>query len=458
MLLSGALGVRVWLLVAYPPAFVGFGDSHEYLTAAAHGVFVDAQKPAGYPIFLAVLHWLRASLPLVIVTQHLLGIATGLLLFDAVRRAGGPPWLGLVPAAVAFFGGTGLLLEHSLLADPLFAFLQALAVYAACRSLEGRAWRWAILAGAASGACFWVKTVGISAVLVVALVLALAPQERSRRTRLRLAGGALASGLVLVAAYVGVQAIATGYVGYEREGAWNLYGRVASFVDCSGFTPPAHTSFLCPAEPPSRRQTENYYQYAPAAPAVRRYGGPSKASGEANRTLLRFSLAAIAHEPLRYAGAIARSLSLYVLPNSSDGYTPEGIRTALLDPRGARSVEPALRAYYPGEHGYSGAADATSPLRSYESHTRIDGALVIAMLVAALAGAVLLRGRARATAILCALTAILSVTLAAAGNSYDARYGYPAFGPLAAAAALGGWAVAATLAQRRAARRDRAPD
>lgn len=458
-LLAGAVAVRLWLIVAYGPAFVGFGDSHEYLTAARSGVFVDAQKPAGYPLFLAALHGLAPSLVFAIVVQHALGIATGLLLFGAARRAGAPAWLGLLPAAVVFFGGTGVLLEHSLLADPLFAFLQALVVYAACRAMSARELRWALLAGAAAGASFWVKTVGVSAVPAIVLVLALAaPGGRRRRARVAATAGAAA--LALVFAYVGVQALATGYWGYERQGAWNLYGRVATFVDCAHFDPPSGTRFLCPAEPLARRQAEGYYQYARAAPAVRRFGGPSRAPGYANSELLRFSLAAIEHEPLRYSLAILRSLGLYAFPNASEGYTPQSIREALLDSKGTRSVEPALAAYYPHEHGYAAGAGAVAALDFYERHTRVQGALLIATLIVAIAGVALLRGRARAYALLFTLTALFSVTLAAAGNSYDARYAYPAYGPLGAGAALGAWAIAARLRARsariRASRRDRA--
>ncbi len=162
-LLAGAIAARAWLMLDYSPAFVGFGDSHEYVSAAALGVFRDVQKPAGYPIFLGLLHLFSNQLTFTILVQHLLGVATGLLLFGAVRRTGAPAWLGLLPAAVVLFAGTGLLLEHSLLADPLFALLQAVGVYAAVRALNDPRPRWALFAGLAIGASFWVKTVGLSA-------------------------------------------------------------------------------------------------------------------------------------------------------------------------------------------------------------------------------------------------------------------------------------------------------
>ncbi|HLM85378.1 MAG TPA: glycosyltransferase family 39 protein [Solirubrobacteraceae bacterium] len=440
----GAIALRAWLMLDYGPAFAGFGDSHEYVTAALVGVFHDVQKPAGYPIFLALVHLLSDSLAFTIVVQHVLGLATGVLLFASVRRTGAPAWLGLLPAAVVFFGGTGVLLEHALLGDCLFAFLQALGVYACVRALFEPAWRWPALAGAAIGASFWVKTVGISSAAVTVPLLALAAPGTRRR---RLLSTACAGGVVVVllVGYIAAQAAVTGYTGYERQGAWNLYGRVATFVNCQHFTPPAGTRFLCPSEPLGERQSESFYQYARAAPAVRRFGGPAHAPAYADALLERFSVAAIEHEPLSYAGAIVRALDFYISPRGGEGYTPQTIREALLETKGTRSIQPAISAYYPHDHGYQPPTHATSALDaldSYERQTRIQGPLLVALLALALAGVPALSGRMRAASLLFTLTALFSVTLAAAGNSYDARYGYPAFGPLAAAGALGAWALA----------------
>jgi hypothetical protein len=451
-----AVALRLWLMLGHGPAFVGFGDSHEYVTAAAHGVFGDVQKPAGYPIFLWLVHVLSDRLTVTVLVQHALGIASGLLLYGAIKRTGAPAWLGLFPAAAVFFGGTGLLLEHSLLADTLFTFLQSLALYAAVRALGERVLRWPLLCGLTLGASFWVKTVGLSGVALMPVVLALAAPG-TRRMKLRSGAVAGAATMAIVLAYPAVQAYSTGYWGYERQGAWNLYGRVATFVDCSKFSPPRGTRFLCPTEALGHRQSESFYQYARAAPAVRRYGGPARAPGKANALIERFSVAAIEHEPTRYAAAIVRGLGFYVEPRAGEGYTPLELREALRDPKGTRSIAKALAVFYAGARGNSRPSGGSDALDLYESNTRIQGPLLVAMVLAALIGAPLLRARQRAAAILFALTAILSVMLAAAGNSYDARYGYPAFGPLAAAAALGGWAIAVRLARRGRARRDRVP-
>ncbi|HEX7610053.1 MAG TPA: glycosyltransferase family 39 protein [Solirubrobacteraceae bacterium] len=444
VLLVGAIALRVWLMAAYGPAFVGFGDSHEYVLAAMEGVFRDVQKPAGYPIFLGALHGLSDTLQFATAAQHALGIATALLLYAAVRRAGAPAWLGLLPAAVVLFGGTGLLLEHALLADPLFAFLQAAGLYCGVRALRSRELRWPLLAGLAIGASFWVKTVGLSsALLLPALLLCAAPG--GARRRMLSAASATAVVLAAVLAYTLAQGAATGYWGYERQGAWNLYGRVATFVDCARFTPPPGTAVLCPSEPPGRRQSESYYQYAPGAPAVRMFGGPAHAPASANALLQRFSVAAIESEPAAFAGAVLRGLTFYVAPRWGEGYTPRSIREALLEPRGTRSVEPAIAAFYPRERGYAASPAAVGPLSSYESATRIEGPLLVLLLASAVLGIAVLPRGMRSAGALFTLTALASVALAEAGNGYDARYGYPAYGALAAGAALGAWAIGTRL-------------
>ena len=81
------------------------------------------------------------------------------------------------------------------------------------------------------------------------------------------------------------------------------------------------------------------------------------------------------------------------------------------------------------------------------------------MLLAALAGVPLLAGPVRAASLLFTLTAICSVTLAEAGDGYNVRYGYPAFGLLAAGAALGAWGITTRLGRevRRCQRRGTRP-
>ncbi len=446
-LVAGAIGVRVWFMVVYPTAFMGFPDASQYALAAAQNIFRDAQRPAGYPFFLRLVHHLSDQLSFAIAVQHALGIVAGLLLYKSVRRTGAPAWLGLLPAAIVFFGGTGLILEHALLGDSLFAFLQAVGLYLTVRALYDARLHWPLLAGLAIGVDFWVKTAALSSGVLVPIVL-LGATRGSVARRLRGASTAAVAVAAMVAFYVGTQYYFTGYLGYERQSAWNVYGRVATFVDCATLRPPRGTRFLCPPEPVGQRKDPSYYIYERSAPAVQRFGPPFKALADANGVLQKFALAAIEQQPLAYAETILKGLSFYVFPRRGEGYTPQGMREEVIEPERSYLILPEIALLYPHSPSYIGPPGKTAPLKAYESDTRVEGPFLILLLGAGLLGLLFLRARVRWAAILFTLTALCSITFTVAGNSYDARYAYPTFGPLAAGAALGAWGIGSTLARR----------
>ncbi len=199
----------------------------------------------------------------------------------------------------------------------------------------------------------------------------------------------------MIFSYVRIQDYFTGYLGYEHQSAWNLYGRVATFVNCSTFTPPRGTRFLCPPEPLGHRLPQAYYLYASTAPAVERFGAPFEAPPYANALLRSFSVAAIEHEPLAYAEAIVRGLGFYVFPRNGEGDTPQGVREAVMDAGYERTAQPDFTGFFPESLGYSGPASNLRRLTEYESYTRIQGPLLILLLAAAIAGPFFLPARMR---------------------------------------------------------------
>jgi hypothetical protein len=265
----------------------------------------------------------------------------------------------------------------------------------------------------------------------------------SRRRRLRSATLTALAIIAVVFAYVTAQGLATGYWGYLRGDGWNLYARAATFADCSQFTPPKGTRMLCPTEPLGHRMSQNGFEYSESSPARRFFIPPP---GRWNATLRRFSVAAIEQEPIAYLKAIMHGLPFYITNRAGEGYTPEQLREALLTVTRWSEV---IESYYPHYQAYTSLSGSIGALVFYEEHTRVQGALLVLVLLVAIVGAPLLRGRQRWGAILFTLTAIFSAILAVAGNSYDARYAYPAFGPLAAGAALGAWGIASRFERER---------
>ena len=114
--------VRLYLFLMYRPVAGEFSDSVTYLSTSNSHLFGDASRMAGYPFFLLVVRDVFPKLSFVIGLQHVLGLATGVLLYALVRRVTGARWLSVVPAAFFLLSGDYLLLEHSLLTETLYIF------------------------------------------------------------------------------------------------------------------------------------------------------------------------------------------------------------------------------------------------------------------------------------------------------------------------------------------------
>ena len=142
LVLAGLLAVgvvlRLWITLTWKPAFVGYYDAGSYARAAREGVFIDMFRPAGYPAFMRVLHAFSDSVLTVTAFQHLLGIATALILYVAVRKVTRSPWVALIPAAVILLNGFQVLIEHAVLSDTLFMFLIALALLTVVQAPQHR--------------------------------------------------------------------------------------------------------------------------------------------------------------------------------------------------------------------------------------------------------------------------------------------------------------------------------
>src|ERR1700732_2704727 len=99
-LLAAGLALRIWFVLVWRPAITGFSDSGVFFQGAVASLWSAPGRTVGYSMFLRVLHAIAPHLVLVVIVQHVLGLATAVLLFLAVRRCGGPRGLGLAPAAV----------------------------------------------------------------------------------------------------------------------------------------------------------------------------------------------------------------------------------------------------------------------------------------------------------------------------------------------------------------------
>ena len=454
VLVAGAL-LRLLFVLAWQPAFMGWPDAASYIDVSQGELFGNELRPAGYSMFLWLLHALAPSLTLVIVLQHLLGLATAALLYFAVARTGAPPLLGLVPAAVVALGGDGVFLEHSPISEALFIFLVAAAVYAGVRALEGESLRWPAICGVLLALAATVRVVAVPLLFAFAFCMLMAASAPLRRRLLLTAVGA-AGVLAVLAPYYAAEYSAVGKTGLARNGVWNMYGRVAPFANCKEFTPPQGTEPLCettprPARPLTSQYTFNWY----FSPAVRVLDNPHTASKEETDQVAAFVWAVIVNQPLDYAEEVGAGLLRYVAPESFKGYGGgpsyhDLVHKPILFNKLFMSEGRAVAAkHYRDAQGYDTNRGLLAALRSYESATRIQGPLFVVLALLALAAPLLAKGRARGPALLFLLCALTLMVTPVATVEFSARTAIPGFGALGAAAALGGWGLAAAVRSAR---------
>jgi hypothetical protein len=456
----GAL-LRLLLTIGWRPALMGWPDAASYIGVSQGDLFGNELRPAGYPIFLKLLHGLSPSLLLVVTVQHLLGLASAALLYLAVARTGVPRLLGLVPAAVVALGGDGIFLEHSPISESLFIFLIASTLYAGVRSLEGDGLAWPALCGVALATAATVRVVALP-LLPLLCVWLLAAGSRPLRRRLAVAAVGAVAVLAVLGVYFTAEQRAVGHTGLSRNGIWNLYGRVAPFADCSKFTPPPGTAVLCEQTPRSARPLTNQYTFNWFySPAIRAFGNPHTTSPERTAEVASFAWAVILHQPLDYMEEVGAGLLRYVAPESLRGYgggpsyrdLVHGpiLFNRLYQVEGRR----VARHYYADARGgYSVDRGLLDVLRGWESLTRIQGPLFVLLALLSLAAPLLTSGRARSASVLFALAAWTLLVVPVATVEFSARTAVPGFGPLGAAAAIGGWgALVAVRARRSRAKR-----
>jgi hypothetical protein len=485
----GAL-LRLFFLYRYRPALLGFPDSVVYVIDAHQGLFADPLRVSGYALFLRLLHTISPHLVLVTITQHGLGMLSGLLLFDSVRRVGAPLGLGLVPAAVVMLGGSEIMLEHALLTDSLFIFFVDLALWFVVRTWKGSPW-WALGAGLSLGCATIDRTVGLELLPVTLLCLLLAPataiaarnQSGSMRgCRWGRSGGdglrarhplahwrltallvGVVGALLVIFPFVYAHKHDTGSWGFASTSYFDLYGRVAPWADCSKFTPPPGTAKLCIHTPVSQRQGTEAWVFLGSSPAVAAYGSPewfgAPPQKRENAQLRSFAVAAIEGQPFTYLEYVGRDLLRVVDPtfptspykaigNAGYGQTPEGLLNYYFDTSNFGNVDAIITSYYHSPGLLAGDVDI---LKTWDRATRIEGPVMVLILILALLAPILASGLMRRFAVLCGLVSVVLIVGPILVVDYDWRFMIPVFGPLTAGAAIGGfevWRRAALLLQR----------
>ncbi|MET9239585.1 hypothetical protein [Nonomuraea sp. NPDC003709] len=423
-----ALGtaLRALAMLGYRPA-LWFPDSYTYVVT----VFKprpDLVRPAGYSMFLKLLEPFH-TFGMVTAAQHLLGLATGVLIYRVARRA--PRWVATLATVPVLLDAYQIELEHLLVSDTLFMFLVVAAV-ALCGSERRRT---VAAIGLLLAAATLTRTVGQPLILLLAAWYVL-------RGRLRLAGLLLATALVPVIAYG-----AWFYATYQRVGLVGangvfMYARTMSFADCARMDPPPDLRVLCDPRPPERRPPSQEYIWAKDSPLVLLPG--ITFTKETDDLAGRFATLAITRQPLDYAASVLTELGRTFTWGRPVYPDPEiyGYYQFPVTEPGPPGRYPAqvgadyAKLYERGEIGTEIVEPYAGWLRAYQNMVRLPGPLLLGvLLVPPVAAAIRRSGRRRPAPWLVPWSAavVLLVTPAAAAE-FDYRYVLPAV-PLACLAA-----------------------
>jgi hypothetical protein len=416
---------RILAALAFRPAQFT-PDSFSYMAEGVHPG-LSQWHPAGYPFFLWLLMPFHTLL-LVTTVQHLMGIATAVVVYAVLRRWDLPGWGATLAACPVLFDSRQIALESSILPDVLYGLLltTAVAVLLTRRTVTPAR------CAAAGLLMFGVAVVrGNGAPEVVAVLAVLVIQRAGWR-----AVAAATAGFALpLAGYMGVFALRYGDFAMTNSDGMFLWSRTMSFASCRVIRPPADLRPLCPgrqASPPHpappwsvpallSARTPADYLWAPTV--WWRHDAHPGFNSANNALALRFALTAIRDQPASYARTVAsgvmltflatdRSLSVRALHFTP---VPDVVRLDAAQRRHLQAYGHVTRDTHPVQpYAYF--------LYLYQEPVYFPGIVFLLVLVAGLAGAIRNWRRRGGPPALPWAVAVLGVLIPVAVHEYHYRY------------------------------------
>ena len=377
-----------------------------------------------------------------IVIQHVMGLAIGVMGYALLRRRFGlPGWgatLAMIPVLLSAYA---MQIEHFLLSDTTFAFLVMIAVVIVMWWSPPPWWACA-LAGLVLGLAATVRVQGVA--LLIVFIACLLIGFTGRRT---LAGVAVCcvAFAVPVVEYASWFDSVYGTYNLTSSSGGLLYGEVSTFADCGVIEPPASERKLCVHVPVSeRKQYAPYYSFRRNSSPIRNLPG-GWAGPRADSLGLAFALRAIAAQPLAYLRAAGENFGeTFVLHSGHPRpYTVAYAGTRELDYR-----FPAAQANYPMPlsaplfrrlDGVFPEQQVVRPwsgwIQAYQRYVVLSGPLLGLIVLAGFAGLIVSWRRRGGPGLLPWLTG-LTLLAAPAAILYDERFVVAAVAPLCVAAAI----------------------
>ncbi|GII77925.1 hypothetical protein Sru01_29070 [Sphaerisporangium rufum] len=300
-----ALGaaLRLIAMLGYRPA-MWFNDSYEYVSVALHPR-PHPIRPDGYGFWLLILKPFH-SFAMVVFTQHLMGLATAVLIYALLRRRFGlPDWGATLATMPVLFDAYQIQLEQLIMSDSMFTLLiVGLTVLVLWHRRP--TWRVGAAVGLLLALTALTRSIGLPILAVVVVYLLV------KRTGWRPIVAVVAACGVPVAAYMAWFAAVHGQFALTQSDGLILYMRTAKFADCKEIKPDLQREQdlipLC--NNPSREHhpfSQIYLWYSGEGEVLHRWG-TEKFDRTVNETAGRFAKRAILAQPGDYLSAVAGDL------------------------------------------------------------------------------------------------------------------------------------------------------
>lgn len=449
VLLAAGLVLRVLAGLAYRPALF-YIDTPRYLFNA------EGMDPVGYkgPLraILAV-----ANFDAVAAVQHLLGLATAVLVYLLLRRRGAGRWLAALAIAPLLLDAYQLQAEQTVLPTAWFEAI-VVAGLAVLLWRPGTSWRRTVAAGVLLGTSATFAQIG-EALLLPAVIYLLAAGGGWRRAAGRAAAMCGAFALPILA-YSAGSYLLSGAFFLSHSGVTSFYGRMAAAADCRTLQLPASERAMCPT-PAQQARGPDWLEYGEGSPIRPYYANLPRA--ETDSMITDFTRRVLTQQPLRVLGAYGRDVvKVFALTRTgSPGDTPISrwqFQTFFPYYQHAR---PADVSAWIAEFGGGRPAvwqPAAAFLRGYQlGGGYLPGPLLALLTASGLAGSVTaLRRRAgpqaRQLSLACLLFFASGVSVLAVSDLFEFswRYQLPALVTLVPAGALGLAVIARAVTARRA--------
>lgn len=284
-----ALALRVVATVAYQ-GVLWFPDSRSYVEMAVQPRPYPA-RPQGYSLFLHLLEPLHSLLAIAII-QHLLGLASAVLIYALLRRRFAlPGWGATLVTLPLLFDAYQIQLEHLLLSDELFMFFLIATIVLLL--WKPRSVTAAVLVGLLIGLAAITRSVALPLPVLVGVYLL------ARRVGWRVfVATACACAVPVIGYAIWFHATWGNYQLTNSEGVF-LYSRTTTFVDCDRVGPPPEEAGLCPQAKPGHRHAAPDYVWH-LGELGRIASTNEKFSRAHNRQAQSFALRAIRDQPADY--------------------------------------------------------------------------------------------------------------------------------------------------------------